>query len=79
MTKIKWNEFAYKLEQFNWCDANNVRHKTRTVLPLTLSPLRSNLQLRIPILIYFLTGQLGVPQLVHYATVFSRVGQNAKN
>lgn len=67
MTKVEWNEFSFGIGAVssNWCDANNVRYKTNTVLPLTLLPLLSNLQLRIPMLIYFLTGQLGVPQLVH--------------
>lgn len=45
---------VYKSEQFLLTGVMQTTwHKIKTVLPLTLSPLLSNLQLRIPILIYF--------------------------
>lgn len=67
MTEINWNEFSLQIRAVssNWCDADSGQHKAKPVLPLTLSPLLSNLQLKILILIYLLTARLGVPQLLH--------------
>lgn len=55
MTKIKWNEFSLQIGAFspNWHDANNLWHKRKIVLPLTLLLLLPYLQWRILSLIYF--------------------------
>ncbi|KAL2298328.1 hypothetical protein Nmel_015322 [Mimus melanotis] len=76
MTKIKRNEYSLQIRAVSshWCD---VTRDQDFVSPLTLPPLLSILQIRICILIYCLTGQWGMPQLIPRALGCSRVGPKA--